>query len=420
MSKLNIFLFLVLFISQHLWAQKSFRTMVFDSNIKTLQVGTHNQDFVLPIIELNGNDVIKISFDEMSHLSRSLSYKVVHCNADWTLSPLITNEYLQGFNTATIDDFKRSTTTSYLYTHYSFELPNNDMRFRLSGNYLVIVYEDNRDNEPLAYACFSVVEPKVGIDAKVRSNTDIEINNSLQQLDFDLLTGNYSIKNPQDELKIVVRQNNRIDNQVIDIKPTFIAASRLSYNNNRSLIFEGGSEYRRFDISSIYAAAYGVERFEYKSPGHEAFLLTDKINTSRIYQHDFDVNGKFLINYQEHMYDIDIEADYMMVHFELEAAQPFFEGLLYVSGEFNHNIFDSNSRIDYNNETRTYQKSILLKQGGYNYHYFLKSKSQQKASVRPVAGSFWQTGNEYSIYVYHRAWGERYDRLIAVKTIVSN
>ncbi len=417
----KIILLIALFVGQYLMAQKPFRTTVFDANFRTLQVGVKGQNFVLPIIELNGLDVIKISFDEMSHLSRTLSYKVMHCNADWTVSQLSTNEFLQGFTTASITDFKRSANTSYLYTHYSFELPNNDMRFKVSGNYVVVIYEDNRDNEALAYACFSVVEPKVGVEAKVRSNTDIEINNSLQQLDFDILTGNYTIRNAHEELKVVVRQNNRIDNAVKDLKPTFMGSSRLSYNNNnRALIFEGGDEYRRFDISSIYAAAQGVERFEYKSPGYEAFLLSNKINSSRTYQHDFDVNGKFLINYQEHMFDIDVEADYMMVHFELQAPQPFFDGLLYIAGEFNHNIFDANSRIDYDNQTRSYRKSMLLKQGGYNYHYFLLPKAQQKASVRPVAGSFWQTGNEYSIYVYHRAWGERYDRLIAVKTIVSN
>lgn len=416
----KIILLIALFVGQYLMAQKPFRTSVFNPDIRTLQVGVKGQKFVLPIIELNTNETIKISFDEMSHLSRSLSYKVIHCNADWTVSQLNTNEFLQGFTTATITDFKRSTNTSYLYTHYSFELPNPDMRFRVSGNYVVIIYEDNRDNHPLAYACFSVVEPKVGIEAKVRSNTDIEINNSLQQVDFEILTRNYQIRNPHDELKVVVRQNNRHDNEVSNIKPTFIGSSRLSYSNNRALIFEGGNEYRRFDISSIYAAAQGVDRFEYKSPGYEAFLLSDKINSSRTYQHDFDVNGKFLINYQEHMFDIDVEADYMVVHFELQAPQPFFDGLLYLAGEFNHNIFDTNSRIDYDNQSRAYRKSILLKQGGYNYHYFLFPKAQQKASVRPVAGSFWQTGNEYTIYVYHRAWGERYDKLIGIRTIFSN
>ena len=64
-----------------------------------------------------------------------------------------------------------------------------------------------------------------------------------------------------------------------------------------------------------------------------------------------------------------------------------------------------------------YYASLLLKQGGYNYQYWFVQKGAKKANVEKVEGSYWQTGNEYTIYVYHRPWGERYDKLVAVKSI---
>ena len=73
--------------------------------------------------------------------------------------------------------------------------------------------------------------------------------------------------------------------------------------------------------------------------------------------------------------------------------------------------------MKYDGKTESYKQTVLLKQGGYNYQYRFVPKGEQKAIVERVDGSFWQAGNEYTIYVYHRPWGERYDKLVAVKVI---
>jgi hypothetical protein len=78
------------------------------------------------------------------------------------------------------------------------------------------------------------------------------------------------------------------------------------------------------------------------------------------------------------------------------------------------------SRMQYNNQSESYQKSVLLKQGGYNYQYWFLPKNGTKAMLERIEGSYWQTGNDYQIYVYHRAWGERYDRLIGFFQAQSN
>mgnify|MGYP001806645233 FL=1 len=124
-------------------AQTTYRTQILADNIKTLQIGVNDDKYLLPIIELNGSDILKVRFDEMSHEAHSYAYKIIHCNADWTASDLSTNEYLSGFTTANITDYSLSQVTTFLYTHYKFELPNSDINFKISGNYAVIIYEDN-------------------------------------------------------------------------------------------------------------------------------------------------------------------------------------------------------------------------------------------------------------------------------------
>ena len=394
-----------------------YRTQIFKPNIKTLQIGLVGVKMSLPIMEHNGKDVLEVSFDEMSHNSHSYAYKVFHCNADWTLSGLNSNEYLGGYTTANITDFARSVNATYQYTHYTFQLPNSDMSFKVSGNYVVQIYEDNQTENPIAQACFSLVEPRVTITGKVRGNTDTELSGRLQQIDFEVILNGYQVRDASQELKVVVRQNNRIDNQFTDVQPTYLAGSKLSYVNNKSLIFEGGYEYHRFDISSVYAAGEGVADIKYTNPHYDAFLNDNKIQTSRIYSSEMDVNGKFIINVQNAKVDDNIGADYMVVHFNLPTKQPFFDGQLYLGGEFNYNLLNDAVRLKYDGKTESYVQTVLLKQGGYNYQYWFVPKGESKATVERVDGSFWQTGNEYTIYIYHRPWGERYDKLVGVKIV---
>ena len=403
-------------VSLMLSAQRNYRTEVLSSDIKTLQIDLEGETMSLPIIQLNQPNTLKISFDEMSHITHSYNYKVIHCNSDWSPSSLNSNEYISGFTSGSITDYSLSLNTTYLYTHYSFVLPNNDMHFKISGNYVIIVYEDNKSDQPIATVCFSIVDPKIAINATIRGNTDKQMNTKWQQLDFDILFNGFTVKDSNTEFKIVVRQNNRIDNQVTDLKPTYISNSKLSFQNNTSLIFEGGYEYHRFDISSVYAGGEGVDIIRFLQPSYHAFLNKDKIRTSKIFMDEMDVNGKFIINVQNAQDDM-IEADYINVHFNLDVTQPFFDGQVFLGGDFNHNIMNDLSRMNYNNDSKSYVNTILLKQGGYNYQYWFKSKGENKASCERIDGSFWQTKNEYTIYVYHRSWGERYDKLIGIKTV---
>lgn len=392
-----------------------YRTQIFDSTIKTLQIGRDGEKYSSNLMELNGSEVLKIKFDQLSHESHAYSYKILHCNADWTVSNLSSNEYLQGFTTANITDYTLSSATTFLYTHYRFELPNNDMRLKISGNYVALIYEDNQSEKPVAQVCFSVYEPKVSVNHTLRANTDIELNGRYQQIDFDVLLNGLAVQNPQNEIKVLVRQNNRFDNEVFGVQPTYIGGSKLSYTNNKSLIFEGGNEFHSFDISSVYAASRGVDRIKYMQPHYEVFLTQDKIQTSKVYNHEFDANGKFVINFQESTVNSDTEGDYMYVNFMLPAKEPFFDGQLYVGGDFNFNLFNENSKIKYDFNAGMYFYRTLLKQGGYNYQYRFLQKNNSKASVERVDGSFWQTNNEYAVYVYYRPIGARYDRLVGVK-----
>ncbi len=201
----------------------------FSEQIRTLRVD--RPFLVLQDGQIDGSDdenTIEISFDEMSHDVHQYTYNVRHMSADWSSeSGLISSEYLNGFTTRDVTDYEHSINTSRIYTHYRFFFPNEDMTLTKSGNYLLTIYEDGNPDKRVAEVRLCVTEPLVAIQTKVRANTDIEFNGRYQQVDLDVATTALNIKDPN-EIKVLVRQNNRTDNQVWLTRPTYVENNRMS------------------------------------------------------------------------------------------------------------------------------------------------------------------------------------------------
>ena len=116
-------------------AQVKFFTNVNSKQIKTLQVKVAGELISEPYITLGGEEQIEINFDGLGSGYTRYAYNVVHCNADWTQSQLSPIEYMNGFQGTTIDDFANSIGTTTQYSNYRLLLPNDDIQFKVSGNY---------------------------------------------------------------------------------------------------------------------------------------------------------------------------------------------------------------------------------------------------------------------------------------------
>ena len=401
--KKNVFIVAYMLAFVALQAQTHVR--VFNEQIRTLRVARE----VLVLDEL---EPLHISFDEMSHDVHFYTYSLEMLNSD-----LLSGEYLTGFPTKDITEYEHSMNTSREYTHYWFDFPNEDMTLTKSGQYRLTIYEDGDKDKKIAEVDFCVVEPLVKIDAKVRANTDIEYNGRYQQLDIDVaLNTEESVQNT-DNYYIVVTQNNRFDNAVTLRRPTFVDSKRLRYINCKDLIFEGGNEYHHFDAFSCFYAGHGIDRVYHELGDYHAPLFADELTKGQ-YIHEFDSNGRYVVN-AERTSDADVEAEYMWVHWTLPMEQPFFDGALYVGGELFGNELSLKNRMQYDNKAQCYWLTALVKQGGYDYQYWFVPKNQ-KTTTQRVDGSYWQTENEYAIYVWWRPFGARYDRLVGVSVIRSN
>ena len=409
-----------------------YQTCIYDTQVRTLRVQYLDESSKLqrPILLLengviDGSDpknTLEISFDELSHDTRMYSYTLLHLNYDWTPSALNSYEYVKGYTTMDIYDYAMSVNTQQVYTNYRFTFPNNDMQLIASGNYALLIYEDGDMQKLVAQACFSVVESLTEIELNQRGNTDIEFNGRYQQLDVDINTIHLNVRNPQD-IKLIVCQNGRSDNMVEVQKPTFVEPNRLRYLNQKALIFEGGNEFRHFDVYSVYYAGYHVDRMEYAQGEYHALLDMDEVRGTLgkgagvegiPYLTENDVNGQWIVNCEKSD-DVDIEAEYIWVHFLLPVKQPIMDGQVFVGGEMFGNQYGVQNRMMYDADHKCYYLYAYLKQGGYDYMYYVVGKNG--VTTLPLEGSHWQTENEYTLLVYYRPFGARYDRLVGCKRI---
>ena len=405
MKKAIFFLSLVFICNLNICAQ---RNEMLDKNIASLQVVANNDWLSLPIITLNSNDFVNISFDDLTHEYHRYCYKIEHCEADWQTScALFESDYIDGFASGnTIDDVQESTNTVQLYTHYNISFPNNKCRPKISGNYRVTIYDENDEKHVVCRAYFMIVEPSMAVQLNVTTNTDIDINGKHQQVEMAVDYGNNIVSNPQTQIKTVVMQNGRWDNAVINARPQYIKANGLQWIHCKDFIFDGGNEYRKFETLDVTHTTMGLESINWDGHNYHAWIWTDEPRPSYIY--DKDANGAFLIRNSDNI-DNDVNSDYIITHFRLKSPQT--ADPIYINGFFTNDRFLPHSEMQWNEKNQQYEGELLLKQGYYSYQY-LMMKPEGKLKPVPSEGNFYQTENTYQALIYFKANGDRTDRLV--------
>jgi len=399
--------------------QADTRIHVFDTNVRSLKVAPASNQYLPPIITLNSDDRLVVTFDYLDYDVHYLRYSVTHCNADWQPSQLIESEYVSGFNYADIDDYAPSEATYCHYYNYAFALPNADMQLLVSGNYLLSVYEQSNPDQILFQTRFSVSENTVGVTPAVTSRTDIEYNNHYQQVSFDVTYQPGQISDPYTELKAIVTQNSRQDNAVVVTRPLMVGVDRATFDHNRDLIFAAGNEFRRIETVSVHNMNMGVQSIQYYEPYYHATLVEDQPRNEVQYLYDQTQYGRFTVRNAEAYGESAVEADYIITHFTLNTAGKLDGGNVWLYGEFLEGYPESQAMMKYDASTGCYTADLLLKQGAYNYLYLWVPDGSPVGSTGPIEGDHYETINEYLVRVYDRPSGERYDRLIGYGIVYS-
>lgn len=383
------------------------RSVILDPRIATLQVVAGDNWLSMPVAALHG-DVINIAFDDMTHDYHRYSYKIEHCDADWTVSKdLFTSDYLSGFNgELTIDDYDQSLNTNHLYTHYRLTIPNENCRLTMSGNYKLTVMDEDEGGKEVLTACFMLVDSRMKVAIGYTSNTDIDFNKAHQQVNLHLDYGSIHVTDPSRQVKTVVLQNGRWDNAVRDAKPDYVSADGLQWVHNRQLIFPAGNVYRKFEMLDLSHPTMGIDHIHWDGDEFHAYVLQDAPRPN--YVHDEAPQGSFFIRNSDNE-DIDYTSDYAQVHFSLLAPRQ--NGEVYLNGDWTYDSFLPSYKMEYDEASQSYVGATLLKQGYYSYQYLVLRPDGTTAPVTSE-GSYFQTANKYQALVYYRGTGDRADYLV--------
>ncbi len=410
---LTIFLFSLL-VDITVQAQDIDRVKEFcsDTQIKTILLHRTGWDLSMPVIYINENETLSLHFDYLGKPSSDYSFSLTSCTFDWEINDISDHHYMEGFNDVPIYDYYPSRNTTRYFTHFQAEIPNEEIRVLKSGNYLLKVY-DSVDPEKVVFTrklCFA--ERLTDVSARIKYPDDIH-----QEIMLQINLSELELINPLAEIRVVVIKNYNWNDPIRISSPPLLRDNVLFMDMPFQIVADGGNEYRYFDTKSTKFISERVDYIDYQAPEFHFFLKPDKLNQYDPYFTSTDLNGRFFVEIPD-AHDRHTESDYVNVHFKLEAEQPF-DADVYVYGaltgwetnESNYMMFDYNKKV--------YTKSLLLKQGYYNYSYVMKNFNKPDLRFDITEGNHSETENDYLVFVYLRQNMSDFDRLVGYTVVNS-
>lgn len=376
------------------------------SNIKTVTIQEVDSELQIPIIQFGKPLLLK--FDDINGDEADYYYKISRFEFNWTPTALRKQEYLYGMDDQHLQNIDNSYNTLQTFSHYQLTIPNENVRITKSGNYLIEIYND--DEELVFSKKFILYKNEANVSVNIKRAREIKDIDHKQIVQFNIAPNYDFFNNPKQTIKTLVFKNNDIDNSIINLKPQYTIGEKLIYKYDKEASFPGGNEFFYFDNKDIRGGNISIAGYELRDLYHN-HLYTNTSRRNDYYTYNPDINGGFITKNISGEND-DIEADYAQVHFSLENYENLGDRKIYVIGNFNNYILDESSELTYNEKTTHYHNTTLIKQGFVNYKFITFTDNQVDHSL--IDGDFYQTENTYTVIVYYRDIGERYDKVIGI------
>lgn len=402
-------LILFIFISVSSFAQVQ-QEIAPPYNIKTASF-VRGQENVYPYFRLG--EGFEFVFDDLFGNEANYYYTLQHCNYDWTPSTMLSvNDYIDGFDNQRIVNYANSLNTLQIYSRYTLSFPNKFTRILLSGNYILKILNEDRD--VVFTRRFIVYEEQVAVPLQVKRARGMDVIQEKHNMDFAIKTNAFVFQNPLQTVKVMLMQNGRFDTAIYNVKPQYTIGNDLIYKYDKETQFWAGNEYLYFDNKDIRNAVNNVVRIT-AGEIYNTILYTNEARGSVPYTFWPDVNGNFVVrNVNLSVTNQNLEADYTWVFFSLNAPSFFDKKDIYINGMFNNYAKTDEYKMEYNPKSKLWEKAVMVKQGFTNFHYVVADKGGRVDGKANIDGNFFQTENDYNVFVYYRGYNERYDRVIGI------
>jgi len=397
-------------------AAQPYTDSVYRHEIKSVEFYNSAKPASFPIIPLNSGETVTLGFDNLLGGTVNYHYTIEHCDAEWNSSNISTAEYLKSYSDDRILNYSYSIATVQKYTHYELKLPNDNIAPKISGNYILKVYEDSDPTKLVLTRRLYVVNPRINISAEVVPSSDNATRPTNQKVNFTLDYGGLRVQNPNRDIRTLVMQNNRSETGVMNTQPTYIRGTQLVYSDVSINDFAAGNEFRHFDTRTLKLNSQNISHI-YRDTANTVLVLTDANRNKPNYTLEYDLNGNYYVLNQDGT-DPRIDADYAHMLFGLAAAKQPNTGSVYIVGRFNDYKLNVQSKMNFDANLNKYASSIFLKQGVYDYTYVWVDKTG-KPDITALEGSYFETENDYQVLVYYRPSGARWEELMGYKMLNS-
>jgi hypothetical protein len=392
--------------------------IIYSKNIKSVQLFRDGWRLSYPVIELYSDLQLILKFDDLSDEIKNYNYRLIHCDSDWRPTNLNEAEYIEGMLQDQIDDYQYSFNTYNNYIHYTLKIPNDNMTFTISGNYALIVFEGFDESNVAFIKRFMVTEKIVNVEANVTRPVLSAYRDIGHQVNLKINYASFPLEDPYGDIRVVIRQNGRWDNAITDLKPLFDRGGMLVYDYQMENVFLAGHEYRWFDIKSLRYQSPYIKDIVFEQEDFYVELFPEENRSNKVYFFDEEINGKFYAEVQEESNN-DTDAEYVYVDFTFPVEAPMVTGDFYVLGELTNWDFNERNKMEYDLSSGSYKLRLFLKQGYYNYHIAFLEQGKNTADLSYAEGNYYETENDYLVFVYHYGTTSRYERLIGYQIINS-
>jgi len=391
--------------------------MIYVPYIQSVTFAHNSLSTTLPIIDLDSRyqGRLRLDFDDVEGEFKNYTYSIVHCDKDWYPSDLQEIEYLEGFNGEEVQDFAFSSNPYSDYTHYSLTLPNDDLRWTISGNYLLTITDDDYD-VPVLTRRFMVAENQVGIGYELMKPRNVQYMNTHQEIGLKINYENFNISRPREELYISVVQNGNFNSALNNLQGNFTVGDMLNFNQYDYIVFPALKEFRSFDIRTLDYATEFVNSIDRNDQETNVLIDLNKKRLNRNFLHEEDANGFFVLGNADARNGM-VSSEYCNVIFNLQSDRKY-DGEVYIVGAFCDWQAKEAYRLEYDSTRNLYLGEAPFKQGYYDY-MFAELQEDGFLDIDSIEGSFFETENDYLILVYYRPFGAEYDRLIGVTNFSS-
>ena len=407
---------MLLGLSYCAFAQKGTPEIALHQDFRSFQLYPTGEPQRLAAIPLGEAHVLQLAFDDLSANTQALNYTWVHCDRNWAASPLLSAEYLNGFMEGQLNQGNLSFNTYQAYSHFSMALPQSNCMPRISGNYYLILFE----NDPAEYLVkYPVViyENAAGIQSSIHQTAPIELSRTHQEVDALADLSNFSVQNPFEDVQLSIVQN-RDWQSVRAFQPRYLRNGHYDFDyNNGENAFPGNNIFRFVDAKNIPVPTLRIPRYDLQALWH-AYVVKEKPRGIDPFVNQDDARGAFVPRKQNA--NSPTEADYVVLDLFVEDIEKSGHRHLYLVGDFNQYQRKEEYQLIFDPEKGGYTANILVKQGYLEYHLAEWTEDEAQWDYTFTEGNHWNCPNEYTLFLYLRQWGQRYDRVIGHSQNISD